>query len=262
MINFPEIDPEIFRIGPIALRWYSIMYILGFLSSYILVRHQIKKIGLSIKKDAIDALYSYLILGLIIGARLGYVLFYNLSFYLKNPLEIIALWHGGMSFHGGLIGSILAGYLFCKKYRLNFWQMSDLVIVTAPIGLGLGRLGNFINGELYGRVTDVPWAMIFPSGGPLPRHPSQLYEFFLEGILLFFILWTLKEKRPKKGLLTATFLMLYGSFRFVVEFFREPDIQIGYIFGYFTMGQILCTIMFLIGFFILYKKGLKSYQSQ
>jgi phosphatidylglycerol:prolipoprotein diacylglycerol transferase len=156
-----------------------------------------------------------------------------------------------------LIGSIIAGVLFCKKCRSDFWQVSDLVIATAPVGLGLGRLGNFINGELYGRVTDVPWAMIFPSGGSLPRHPSQLYEFFLEGILLFTVLWILKDRGFRSGILSSIFIILYGSFRFFVEFFREPDLHIGFILGIFTMGQVLSLFMVLAGagIFYLRKKG-------
>lgn len=254
MIPYPNINPEIVRVGPFSVRWYGMMYLIGFLSSYLLVRYQVRKKGLSISKVVIDSLYTYIILGLLIGARLGYVLFYNLSVYLKNPLEIFAVWHGGMSFHGGLIGCIVSGFIFTRRYKLDFWQLSDLVIVTAPIGLGLGRLGNFINGELYGRVTDVPWAIVFPEGGALPRHPSQLYEFILEGIVLFLLLWLLKERITKKGYILATFLSLYGLFRFIVEFFREPDPQIGYILGFLTMGQILSTIMVLIGLLIFYLK--------
>lgn len=223
------------------------MYLIGFATSYLLVKYQIKKKRIALSMKDIDSLYSFLILGLLIGARLGYVVFYNLSYYLKNPLEIFALWHGGMSFHGGLMGSIVAGILFCKKFRLDFWQLSDLVIVTAPIGLGLGRLGNFINGELYGKVTDVPWAMVFPGGGPLPRHPSQIYEFFSEGVLLFAILWILKDKGLRIGILFSLFLILYGLFRFFIEFFREPDQQLGFILGPFTMGQMLSSIMILLG---------------
>jgi phosphatidylglycerol:prolipoprotein diacylglycerol transferase len=178
---------------------------------------------------------------------LGYVLFYNLGEYIKNPLEIFAVWHGGMSFHGGLIGTLLAGVYVTKRYKLDFWLYSDLIIVTAPIGLGLGRIGNFINGELYGRVTTLPWGMVFPAGGPLPRHPSQLYEAFFEGLLLFFILWYMKNRIDTKGRLTAAFLLLYGIFRFFIEFFREPDPQLGFILGPFTMGQILCIAMIIGG---------------
>ena len=161
-----------------------------------------------------------------------------------------------MSFHGGLIGSIVAGIIFSRKHRVDFWQLSDLIIVTAPIGLGLGRLGNFINGELYGRVTAVPWGMVFPSGGPLPRHPSQLYEFLLEGVLLFVILWSIKNVNFRSGTLTSLFLILYGFFRFIVEFYRQPDQQIGFIFGAFTMGQLLSIVTILCGagIFLIRKK--------
>ncbi len=247
MIPYPEIRPYIVKIGPLEIRWYGLMYLLGFASSYLLVRYQIKKKGMDISKNLIDDLYFYLILGLIIGARLGYVLFYNLSEYLSNPLDILAIWHGGMSFHGGLIGSIVAGIVFSRKRHLPFWMLSDMIIVTAPVGLCLGRIGNFINGELFGRVTTVPWAMVFPGGGPLPRHPSQLYEAVLEGPVLFLILWTLKDRIHRKGYLTALFLIFYGIFRFFVEVFREPDPQLGFVLSFLTMGQILSGLMIVSG---------------
>ncbi len=261
MVPYPVINPEIVRVGPFAVRWYGMMYLVGFASSYLLVKYQIKNdtsphtTFRAFEPQDIDSLYSYIILGLLLGARLGYVVFYNLSFYLQHPLETFAVWHGGMSFHGGLIGSIIAGFLFCKRLRLDFWHTADLVIVTAPIGLGLGRLGNFINGELYGRVSDVPWAMVFPSGGPDPRHPSQLYEFFLEGVVLFTVLWTLRRKNYKSGVLASLFVVLYGAFRFFVEFFREPDVQLGYVLGIFTMGQVLSLSMLLIGLVIMYLRS-------
>jgi len=251
VITFPNINPEIARVGPFAVRWYGMMYLFGFASSYLLVRYQLNKLGERTLVD-IDSLYSYLILGLLVGARLGYIVFYNISFYFRHPLELFAVWHGGMSFHGGLIGCLFAGYMFCRKFKLDFWHTADLIIVTAPVGLAFGRLGNFINGELYGRTTDVPWAMVFPAGGPVPRHPSQLYELLLEGVVLFVILWTLKARFHKSGMLTALFLVLYGSFRFFLEFFREPDVQLGYLLGIFTMGQVLCTFMVLAGLFIIY----------
>ncbi len=263
MIPYPHINPEIVRIGPVALRWYGLMYAVGFASSYVLVKYQLKKIRQGsqpggkakgrnsatkeIPDEFLDAIYTYLIIGLILGARLGYILFYDLSNYVKNPFEMIAVWHGGMSFHGGMIGSLVAGYLCCRKYRVDFWQAADLIIVTAPIGLGLGRLGNFINGELFGRVTNVPWAMVFPEGGPLPRHPSQLYEFALEGVLLFTLLWLLKNRKHVPGAMTAAFLILYGLFRIIAEFFRQPDVQLGFIIGPFTMGQILSALTMLGG---------------
>ena len=254
MIPYPEINPDIIRIGPLAVRWYGIMYLIGFTAAYFLVRYQLKRRKISVTIRDIDSLFLFLLSGLVIGARLGYVIFYNPIYYLSNPSEIFAVWHGGMSFHGGLIGSIIAGLLFCRRHKADFWQLADLVIVAAPIGLGLGRLGNFINGELYGRVTDVPWGMVFPEGGPAPRHPSQLYEFLLEGVVLFSVLWFLKNKHLRPGALTSIFLMLYGVFRFFVEFFRQPDPQIGFILGYFTMGQILSSAMILAGIGIFLSK--------
>lgn len=261
MIPYPHIDPVIIRIGPFAVRWYGVMYLIGFTSSYLLVNLQIKKKRLDFGRDFVDSLYSYLMLGLLLGARLGYVVFYDLPEYLRHPMEVFALWHGGMSFHGGLIGSVAAGIFFCKKSRVDFWQVSDLVIVTAPIGLGFGRLGNFINGELFGRAAKVPWAMVFPDGGPLPRHPSQLYEFFLEGVVLFTVLWILKDRGLRSGCLTSLFLMLYGIFRFTLEFFREPDVQLGYIFGPFTMGQLLSSAMIATGLVIFFlRKRRQAFQ--
>lgn len=247
MIPYPHINPVIVKIGPLAVRWYGVMYVIGFAVSYILVKYQLRNKKISKSKIDIDDLFLYLILGLVVGARIGYVLIYNLSDYLQNPLDIVAVWQGGMSFHGGLIGVVIAGLIFTKRNKIDFLKLSDIVIVTVPIGLGLGRLGNFINGELYGRVTNVPWGMVFPSGGPWPRHPSQLYEFILEGIVLFSILWKLKNKDLKPGVLTSMFLIIYGLFRILVENFREPDVQLGFIFGHVTMGQILSIIMMVFG---------------
>ncbi len=228
------------------------MYVLGFLASYLLVRYQMRKRDFDITKPEVENFYFYLIFGLIIGARFGYVLFYDLKTYLNNPLEILAVWHGGMSFHGGLIGLLLVALLFSWKNKKSFWKIADLFIVTAPFGLGLGRIGNFINGELYGRAAQVPWAVIFPKGGPVPRHPSQLYESALEGGVLFFILWFMKDKNLPRGALLAMFLFLYGGFRFFLEFFREPDAQLGFVLGPFTMGQVLSTFMVGGGIFLQY----------
>ncbi|MCC6347361.1 MAG: prolipoprotein diacylglyceryl transferase [Nitrospirales bacterium] len=270
MIDYPAINPEIVRVGPLAVRWYGMMYLLGFASSYLLVRRQIKqreRTGIrmpgsargpadrTLRLEEADTLYTYLIVGLLLGARLGYAFFYNFSYYLQHPIEVFAVWHGGMSFHGGFIGSIGAGLLFCRHFKVDFWHAADLVIATAPIGIGLGRLGNFINAELYGRPSDVPWAMVFPGGGPLPRHPSPLYEFFLEGVVLFVVLWTVKGRGLRPGVLTSLFIILYGSFRFLVEFFREPDIQLGFVLGFLTMGQVLSGLMVLAGVLLfLYRK--------
>jgi phosphatidylglycerol:prolipoprotein diacylglycerol transferase len=252
MIPYPAIDPDLIRIGPFAVRWYGVMYLLGFTASYLLVKYQAAHRKLSFPPDFLETFYSYLIFGLIIGARLGYVLFYNLTFYIANPLDALALWHGGMSFHGGVIGSVLAGVWYCRRSRRDPWLMADLVAATAPIGIGLGRLGNFINAELYGRVTEVPWGMVFPGGGPLPRHPSQLYEFLLEGVVLFTVLWTVKDRSYRTGITVSLFIMLYGLFRIAVEFFREPDPQLGLLAGFFTMGQLLSAAMVLAGGMLLF----------
>ncbi|NWF93718.1 MAG: prolipoprotein diacylglyceryl transferase [Syntrophaceae bacterium] len=255
-----DINPILLELGPIRLSWYGLMYVFGFLISYLLVRYQMKRKDFGISKQEVENLFFYLIIGLMVGARLGYVLFYDLRGYLANPLEIFAIWHGGMSFHGGLIGVLIVGILFCRKNHKSFWRIADLIIVTVPIGLGLGRIGNFINGELYGRVTQVPWGMIFPRGGPLPRHPSQLYESALEGGLLFLILWFFKDRKLPAGGRLALFLLFYGIFRFFVEFFREPDAHLGFIVGPFTMGQLLTVFMVAGGsvLFILLRRKTSS----
>jgi phosphatidylglycerol:prolipoprotein diacylglycerol transferase len=248
MLPFPNIPPDLIRIGPIRIRWYGLMYLLAFLASYFLIGRQERARRLGLQGAMLQSLMGYLAVGLIIGARLGYILLYqygNLGDYLRHPLEIIAVWHGGMSFHGGLMGAVIAGVLFCRRHRLSLWEVGDTVIVTAPVGLGLGRLGNFINGELYGRPSNVPWAMVFPMGGPLPRHPSQLYEAALEGVLLFVILWKLKDRSDRPGMMVCLFLAGYGVLRFLAEFFRQPDPQIGFFWGILSMGQMLCLIMIL-----------------
>ncbi|GBE02494.1 prolipoprotein diacylglyceryl transferase [bacterium BMS3Bbin06] len=247
MIRFPDIKPYIIKLGPLQIRWYGLMYLVGFMSSYLLVRYQIKEKGLKIDRKVVDDIYFYLVLGLILGARIGYVLFYNLKGYINNPLEIFAIWHGGMSFHGGLIGAIVAGVVVALRSGVDFWLFADMITITAPIGLGLGRIGNFINAELYGRVTNVPWAMVFPGSDGLPRHPSQLYEAFFEGVVLFLILWFLRNRIRLKGGLTALFLVLYGLIRFSLEFFRQPDQQLGFVVSFMTMGQVLSSLMVFAG---------------
>jgi phosphatidylglycerol:prolipoprotein diacylglycerol transferase len=231
------------------------MYVLGFAAAYFLILKQRRAQRLGLKGAVLQDLFFYAAIGIIVGARLGYILFYQVSSfsdYLQHPLEIIAIWHGGMSFHGGLIGALLAGILFCRRRRLPYWEVADTVTVTAPIGLGLGRLGNFINGELFGRTTEVPWAMVFPSGGPMPRHPSQLYEAALEGLLLFIILWKLRDREFRPGTMVSVFLVGYGVIRFILEFFRQPDPQIGLLWNFLSMGQVLCLAMIITGF-ILYR---------
>ena len=248
-LSFPNIDPIIFSLGPLHVRWYGLMYVLGFMASYLLVRKQIREFKYHQLEEHFENLNLVLILGVVIGGRLGYVLFYNFSYYLAHPLEIPATWSGGMSFHGACLTLLIGGWVFCRKYKLDFWKSADIYIATLPIGLGLGRIGNFINGELYGRVSDLPWAMVFPGGGPLPRHPSQLYESFLEGVVLFTILWSVRKNPWQEnrywphGSITALFLIGYGCLRIVVENFREPDQQVGYILGIFTMGQLLSGLM-------------------
>ena len=246
MIPYPNINPDILSIGPIHVRWYGVMYVLGFLAAYLLIQKQerSKQVGL-VGTTAQDLIF-YLAIGLIAGGRLGYILFYeynDLMSYIKNPLEIIATWHGGMSFHGGLIGSVIAGWIFARRRKIPFAALADCAIVTCPIGLGFGRLGNFINGELLGRPTNLPWGMVFPAGGPIPRHPTQLYESLAEGVVLFAIMWTLRKKNFKDGMMVAFFLIFYAILRFIIEFFKEPDPQIGFLLGYLTMGQILCIAM-------------------
>lgn len=252
-MTFPSIDPVILSLGPLQVRWYGLMYVLGFTASYLLVQRQIRSFSYRDLEAHFENLNIILILSVVLGGRLGYVIFYNLSYYLQHPLEIPATWTGGMSFHGACIGVLLGGWLFVRKKKLDFWKCADLYVVTIPIGLGLGRLGNFINGELFGRTSSLPWAMVFPGGGPQPRHPSQLYEMLLEGLLLFLILWSQKNKpwENKKGWphgsMLCLFLIGYGCFRMIVELFREPDQQIGFVFGFLTMGQLLSGFMILAG---------------
>jgi len=253
---FPEIDPVIFHLGPLSVRWYGLMYVLGFLASYILVRRQIRQHSYRRLDEHFENLNMVLILAVIIGGRLGYVLFYNLPYYLAHPLEIPATWSGGMSFHGACFAVLLGGWIYCRIKEIDYWKAADIYTATIPIGLGLGRIGNFINGELYGRTTDVPWGMVFPGGGPLPRHPSQLYEALLEGFLLFVVLWSVRNKPWDNlrywphGSIFALFLAGYGCMRILVEQFREPDQQIGYLLDLFTMGQILSGVMVLAGLLV------------
>jgi phosphatidylglycerol:prolipoprotein diacylglycerol transferase len=246
-IPYPNIDPVFLRLGPIQLRWYGLMYMLSFIIGFFVLRRFAKYRKLNMSTDDLYDLLFYLILGVMIGGRLGYVLFYDLPSYIRAPLSIFAIWQGGMSFHGGFIGMILAAIWITRKKGWNFWEIADLVCAAVPIGLGLGRLGNFINGELYGRVTTVPWAMVFPEGGPMPRHPSQLYEALLEGLLLFFILRWFYRKNFHRGTVFWALLAFYGLFRFLVEFVREPDAQIGFDLGPFTRGQELTFPMLVIG---------------
>jgi phosphatidylglycerol:prolipoprotein diacylglycerol transferase len=258
MIPYPKIDPVAVAIGPIQIRWYGLMYVLGFIAGYFLIQKQERSRQIGLIGNTAQDLIFYIAVGLIVGARLGYVIFYDYNqymTYLKNPLEILATWHGGMSFHGGLLGSIVACAWFCRRRKLPFWAVVDSLTVASPFGLCLGRIGNFINGELLGLPSSVPWAMVFPDGGPVPRHPSQLYEALMEGPLLFCVLWWLRKRNFRDGMMLPFFLLFYGLIRFFLEFFKEPDPQIGYLLKYFTMGQLLCIAMIvgsiLLGVFML-----------
>jgi phosphatidylglycerol:prolipoprotein diacylglycerol transferase len=248
MLNYPNIDPNIIKIGPLAFRWYGFMYLLGFLAAYLVISWQIRhKKTVPLSKEDIGDAVTYGAFGVILGGRIGYTLFYNFSYYFEHPVRLFYVWEGGMSFHGGFIGTLIAMLLYARLKKISFYKIADIAIPAIPIGLGLGRIGNFINGELFGRVTDVPWCMVFPAGGPSCRHPSQLYEALLEGAVLFIILIFLNRKRLPDGVLFWSFISGYGAFRFFVEFFREPDPQLGFIFGPFSMGQFLSFPMGVLG---------------
>ena len=249
MLVHPNFDPVAIHLGPLAVRWYGLMYLVGFGVAFWLGRRHIKRTPGSAVTDAVlDDLLFYIVLGVVLGGRLGYVLFYKPHYYLlENPLEIPAVWRGGMSFHGGFLGVLLAVWWVARKHALRWLQLTDFVAPLIPLGLAAGRLGNFINGELYGRVTTVPWGMVFQGGGPLPRHPSQLYQFALEGVALFAILWWYSARPRPVGAVSAMFLIGYGVFRFAVEFFREPDDFLGLLALNMSMGQWLSLPMVIAG---------------
>ena len=244
---YPHIDPVFLRLGPLEFRWYGLMYICGFVAAYFIINAGVRRKGLPLSKDDVADLIFTVAVGVIMGGRLGYILFYNLPYYISNPMKLFAVWEGGMSFHGGLIGAVLASLYFLRKHKLRFYPLADIAFLAAPVGLGFGRIGNFINAELYGRVTDLPWGVVFPGGGPLPRHPSQLYEAVLEGPVMFLILYAISRKVNREGVVVWSFIALYGLFRFLVENFRGPDEQIGYLFGVISMGQLLSLPMLLLG---------------
>jgi phosphatidylglycerol---prolipoprotein diacylglyceryl transferase len=246
-IEFPHIDPILVSIGPLSIRWYGLMYLFGFMFATWLANRRADKANSGWTRDQVSDLLFAGFIGVVVGGRVGYVLFYSFDYFLQDPLYLFKVWTGGMSFHGGLLGVITAMFWYAKRNDRTFFGVADFIAPLVPFGLGLGRLGNFMNGELWGRITDVPWAMIFPDGGPYPRHPSQLYEFALEGMVLFFILnWFIRKPRPL-GSVSGLFLMGYGVFRFIVEYFREPDAQLGLFADFISMGQILSSPMIISG---------------
>ncbi len=256
-LPFPDIDPVIVRIGPLAVHWYGLAYVVGIVFAWWYAKRLVADArlwpdgALPMKPQDIDDFVVWAALGVVLGGRVGYVLFYDFSRYLANPADIFAVWQGGMSFHGGILGTTLAMLLFARSRGIRPWSLFDVVAAGVPVGLGLGRLANFINSELWGRVSDVPWAIAFPTGGPLPRHPSQLYEGLLEGLVLFVVLRVLTHSRLKlktPGFVGGALVAGYGLSRMFVEFFREPDQQIGYLAGgWLTMGMVLSAPMVLIG---------------
>lgn len=258
-LSFPDIDPILLQIGPFAIRWYALAYIAGLVIGWRILIRFAKMPGSMVSPQQADDFLVWATLGIIFGGRLGYVVFYKPAFYLSNPQEIFMVWQGGMSFHGGFLGVVLAAYLFAKKRGVPPLALADMLATVAPIGLFFGRVANFINGELYGRMTDVSWAFIFPNGGPLPRHPSQLYEAALEGALLFIVIYGLRMSKhsQKQGLLTGVFLVGYALARGFVELFRQPDAHLGFLVGGLTMGQLLSIPMILIGLYLILRPKAK-----
>jgi len=251
MLNdiYQSLDPVAFSIGPLSVRWYGLAYMAAFVCFALVVRYLAKRWKIKIDFDALSVIVLCIIVGVIVGARLGYVAFYQGTYYLENPAQILAFHQGGMSFHGGMLGALLGGFVAAKFTKIPFLTLADLGAIAAPIGLFFGRLANFVNGELWGAPTDAAWGVVFQIGG-VARHPSMLYEAFLEGIVLFVVLFFLARRRPAlpRGAFLGIFLIMYGIFRFVIEFIREPDIQLGYLWGdWFTMGQLLSLPMVLVG---------------
>ncbi len=247
---YNNIDPVLFHLGSLEIRYYGLFYLIGFVIAYFMLKKLSKEKSLNLNEDDLSDLLLYLIIGVVIFARLFYVIFYNLSYYWQNPLEAFAIWHGGLSFHGGLVGAAIAGYYFTKKKNIAFYDLADILVIPASIGLALGRIGNFLNSELYGRVTNLPWAVKFKDASGF-RHPSQIYES-IKNLIMFTTLWNLRNKKLPKGFLFWTFVTMYGAFRFLIEFAREPDPQLGFILGPFTMGQFLTFPMFVIGLIMLF----------
>ena len=260
---YQNINPVILEFGPFQVRYYGLFWAIGFIIAYFMIYHLAKRKEIKLAKDDVSDMIIYLMAGIILGARIIYVIFYNAAFYVQKPLEIFAVWHGGLSFHGGLLGATIAVFLFSRKKKIHFYELADLIAVPAALALALGRIGNFTNAELYGRITDVSWCIDYsknqyvdglPSGC---RHPSQIYES-IKNLLIFAALWTIKNKKLPRGFMFWTFVTMYGFLRFFIEFFRQPDEQIGFLFGSLSMGQLLSLPLFLVGIFMLIKLKQKS----
>lgn len=253
-IPFPNIDPVLIQIGPILIRWYALAYLAGLLGGWGYMRLLARRSPAAIETRVIDDFVVWATLGVVVGGRLGYVLFYNFDYFAANPLAVFQVWRGGMSFHGGMLGVAVVAVWFAHRRRIRLLPFADLIAAAAPIGLFFGRIANFINGELFGRVSDVPWAMVFPRGGPLPRHPSQLYEAGLEGLLLFVVLfglWRMEAVRSRPGMLSGVFFTGYAVARMTAELFRQPDAHIGFLLGGTTVGQWLSLPMLALGLFLI-----------
>jgi len=249
-LAYPEISPIAFALGPLAIRWYSLAYLFGILAAWAMLWYHNRRYKLGYTSVQMEDLVFYITMGIIIGGRLGYAIFYGSAEMWMKPWHLLELWKGGMSFHGGVVGVIIAAWLFARNYKWSFFQATDLVAIYSPIGIFCGRLANFVNDELWGRETDVAWAIRFPAGGYVPRHPSQLYEAFFEGLILFVLLnwlWSIKKIREHFGIVSGLFVLLYGIFRMSLEQFRQPDAQLGFFFGNITMGQMLSVPLIITG---------------
>ncbi|MFL1465287.1 prolipoprotein diacylglyceryl transferase [Marinobacter sp. DUT-3] len=262
MLQHPQFDPVAISLGPLKIHWYGLTYLVGFIAGWWLGRIRARKPWSPLNEDQVGDLLFYIALGVILGGRFGYVVFYNFDAFIADPLWLLRVWEGGMSFHGGLLGVMFAMWWYGRKVGSGFWKMADFVAPLVPIGLGAGRIGNFINGELWGKPTDVAWGMVFPQApDALARHPSQLYQFALEGVVFFIILWWFSSRPRPRMAVSGLFLVCYGVFRFLVEFVRQPDPQLGYLaFDWLTMGQVLSFPMILAGaglMVIAYRRGVE-----
>ncbi|MDD9890747.1 MAG: prolipoprotein diacylglyceryl transferase [Gammaproteobacteria bacterium] len=253
MLTFPQFDPVAFAIGPISIHWYGVMYIIAFAGAWGLASYRSKKIPDQWNAEQISDLVFYGALGAVLGGRIGSVFFYNFDRFLSDPIWLLRVWEGGMAFHGGLLGVLIAFYLYSKSIGKGFWETIDFIAPFVPFGLGAGRLGNFIGGELWGRPTEVAWGMVFPHVDNLARHPSQLYQVALEGVALFIIVWWFSSSPKPRMAVAGVFSLTYGCFRFFVEYFREPDSHLGFVaLDWMTMGQLLCIPMIIAGLVLLY----------